>query len=140
MDRRRLLTTGLKAGLASTLATTALVQTTSDKSSGSLAMPSNPDTPPGLLGPEAEAVFFDEAALVQAVGTSDLAKPTDVTTVAFNFASWHPSPFMENLYGKGWTEFDTLRNAKPLFPGHTLLPDSIWGYSYLESLRRALKT
>jgi hypothetical protein len=128
MDRRKLLTSALKTGLASTLLPEALAQTTSDRKTGSLAMRSNPDTPPELIGPAAEAAYFTEEMLVKAVGTSDLKKPTDVTTVAFNFPSWHPSPWMEERYGKGWTEFDTLRNAKPLFPGHTMPHYPLWGY------------
>ena len=125
MDRRKLLTGGLQAGLGVAIAG---AQTTSDKTSGSLAMRSNPDTPAALVGPEAEAAYFSDEALHKAVGTSDLAKPNDVTTVAFNFPSWHPSPYMEEHFGKGWTEFDTLRNARPLFPGHTMPHYPLWGY------------
>jgi hypothetical protein len=125
MDRRKLLTSAMQTALAATVAS---AQTTSDKASGSLAMRSNPDTPQALTGAEAEAAYFTEDALHQSLGTSELAKPTDVTTVAFNFPSWHPSPYMEQHFGKGWTEFDTLRNAKPLFPGHTMPHYPLWGY------------
>jgi hypothetical protein len=125
MNRRKLLTTAVQAGLASTFAS---AQTTGDKTTGSNAMRSNPGTPPELIGPRAEAAYFTEDMLHKAVGTKDLAKPTDVTTIAFNFPSWHPSPYMEKHFGKGWTEFDTLRNAKPLFPGHTMPHYPLWGY------------
>jgi len=51
-----------------------------------------------------------------------------VEVVAFNFPSWHASPYMEEHFGKGWTEYDTLRNARPLFPGHTMPHYPLWGY------------
>ena len=35
---------------------------------------------------------------------------------------------MEARFGKGWTEFDTIRNAKALFPCHTMPHYPLWGY------------
>ncbi len=48
--------------------------------------------------------------------------------VAYNFPSWHPSPYMENLFGEGWTEYDLLAASGPLFPGHLMPKYPLWGY------------
>ncbi len=84
--------------------------------------------PSGLIGSEAEREYFTQERLEAALKTPNLEAPTDVTVVAFNFPSWHPSPYMEGIFGKGWTEFDTLRNARPLFAGHSMPHYPLWGY------------
>ena len=35
---------------------------------------------------------------------------------------------MEKLFGKGWTEFETLKNSRPLYPGHLFPKYPLWGY------------
>jgi hypothetical protein len=35
---------------------------------------------------------------------------------------------MEDRFGKGWTEFETLKNAEPLFHGHLWPKFPLWGY------------
>jgi hypothetical protein len=45
----------------------------------------------------------------------------------YNFPSWHPSPAMEKYFGKGWTEFETVRNAKPWFEGEIQSKRPLWG-------------
>jgi hypothetical protein len=81
-----------------------------------------------MVGTIASEAYFSEQRLYEAVGTKDLQKPTDVQVIAFNFPSWHPSPFMEARFGKGWTEFETLKNARTLFPGHSMPHYPLWGY------------
>jgi hypothetical protein len=63
----------------------------------------------------------------------ELGNPSNLATpkcevVAYNFPSWHPSPFMEKLFGKGWTEFETLKASRSLFPGHLMPKYPLWGY------------
>ncbi len=72
--------------------------------------------------------YFTEERMYEALGTRTLKKPADLKVVAYNFPSWHPSPYMEARFGKGWTEFDALRNARPLFPGHSMPHYPLWGY------------
>ena len=71
--------------------------------------------PDGLVGQAAIDGYFTDEKLHAALGTEKLEKPTDVRVVVYNFPSWHPSPFMESKFGKGWTEFDALRNARTLY-------------------------
>ena len=48
--------------------------------------------------------------------------------VAFNFPNYHPSPNQEKYSGKGWTEWELLKRAKPMFEGHLQPKYPLWGY------------
>jgi hypothetical protein len=78
--------------------------------------------------PSAGADFFSEEAMLREIGEPSLRTPDNVEAVAYNFPSWHPSPYMEERFGKGWTEFETLKNARPLFHGHLWPKFPLWGY------------
>jgi len=82
---------------------------------------------PALDAGDAEA-YFTEEKLRQSVDTSVPLKGLKFEVVAYNFPSWHPSPYMESIFGKGWTEFETLKNSKPLFPGHLFPKYPLWGF------------
>lgn len=130
MKRRTFLHRAMQAGVASALTGSASgveAQTTG------LQPPAAPRElhaalPAALVGPEAIDGYFTEAQLRRALGVDALKRPVGSKIVAYNFPSWHPSPWMEARFGKGWTEFDTLRNAKPLFAGHTMPHYPLWGY------------
>lgn len=121
MNRRNFLASATQAAAAVTLAQAGPAGAQQDKSQSHAALP------PSLIGPEAESGYFTEARLYSALGTSQLQKP-EVEVIAYNFPSWHPSPWMEARFGKGWTEFEPLRNARSLFPGHTMPHYPLWGY------------
>jgi hypothetical protein len=118
--------TGLGAGLASGLTTVHSAAQTSDAQQ--LAGQTETARPIPVMGAEAMDAYFTDARMHAALGTEALRKPSDVKVIAFTFPSWHPTPFMEARFGKGWTEFDTLRNARRLFPGHTMPHYPLWGY------------
>lgn len=63
------------------------------------------------IGPGASAEYFTEQRMLDALGTKSVATPTDVQVIAYNFPCWHPSPYMEKLFGKGWTEYDLMKNV-----------------------------
>jgi hypothetical protein len=129
MDRRKFLTSSLQASAAAGLTIAAPAQVTT--AAGKPRFDSQVDKhgePDSLTGPGAIAGYFTEQRLHEAVGAAELLKPSDTQVVVFNFPSWHPSPFMEERFGKGWTEFETLRNARPLFKGHTMPHYPLWGY------------
>ncbi len=126
MNRRKFLTSTIGTGIAAGIAPTTVAAQSTDKKAS--APPAASTLPTAMMGEAAMAGYFSDERLHQALGTTQLQKPTDVQVVAFNFPSWHPSPFMEARFGKGWTEFDTLRNARTLFPGHSMPHFPLWGY------------
>jgi hypothetical protein len=74
------------------------------------------------------SAYFTEDTMLRELGTARLTAPSGCTVVAYNFPSWHPSPFMEKIFGKKWTEFETLKKSKPLYPGHLFPKYPLWGY------------
>jgi len=123
MQRRNFLGSALKASLA-----TMAVGQTSVQGENRAAKTEVAALPATLMGQQAMEGYFSEERMHAALKTSALQKPADVLSVAYNFPSWHPSPWMEARFGKGWTEFDALRNARSLFPGHTMPHYPLWGY------------
>src|ERR1017187_5272344 len=98
MNRRQLLTSALQAGAASVFAP---AQTSAQPVDVNLvSQRANSCVPEELIGQAAVADYFTEQALQKALGTAKLDKPSDVEVIAFNFPSWHPSPYMEKLFGK----------------------------------------
>ena len=124
MKRRSFLTSALQATLA-TAVTGATAQTTE---SGHATAERHAALPEALIGSQAMEGYFNEERMLHALGVQHLLEPTDTLSIAYNFPSWHPSPWMEARFGKGWTEFDTLRNARSLFPGHSMPHYPLWGY------------
>jgi hypothetical protein len=61
----------------------------------------------------------------------------------YNFPSWHPSPAMEEYFGKGWTEFETVRHAKPWLEGQIQPKQPLWGMydqSIADSFNEAIRS
>ena len=78
------------------------------------------------------AEYFHPEKMHSLIGTNDLKKPK-CEVMAYNFPSWHPDPYMESLFGRGWTEYELLKRSKPLFPGHQMPRYPLLGY-YNEAL------
>jgi hypothetical protein len=52
-----------------------------------------------------------------------------VTVAAYYFGNYHPGdPRNEKMKGKGWTEWELMKQAKPRFPGHQQPKVPAWGY------------
>ena len=51
----------------------------------------------------------------------------DYQAVCYTFNPWHTTPWMEARFGKGWTEWETMRMARPQFPGHYQPKRPLWG-------------
>jgi hypothetical protein len=47
---------------------------------------------------------------------------------AYYFPQWHADPKNEITKGKGWSEWVTMKEAKPRFPNHDQPKIPIWGY------------
>lgn len=85
------------------------------------------DYPLSRPAPEADAYFTEELCLRE-LGVPSLDAHSGCEVIAYNFPAWHPSPYMERLFGPGWSEFDLARKARPLFPGHLQPKQPLWGY------------
>jgi hypothetical protein len=60
----------------------------------------------------------------------DLSRPLPKTryeVVCYNYPCWHPCPWMQQRFGEGWTQFQALRDSKPLYPGHLYPKYPLWG-------------
>jgi hypothetical protein len=95
-------------------------------------------TAPGALGAPAESRpgfpvppgvdYFKREELDTLVNTSVSIDGIKFQVVCINFPAWHPSPAQERYFGKRWTEWETLKHAKPNFDGHLQPKRPLWGY------------
>ena len=81
--------------------------------------------PPVCPG-DAEA-YFTEEKLRSLVDTSRPLPKAKYEVVAYNYPCWHPCPWFQKYFGKGWTQFQSLRDSKPLYPGHLFPKYPLWG-------------
>jgi hypothetical protein len=79
-----------------------------------------PILPPGVP-------YFTRQKVESLVDTSLSLAGIPFQVMVYNFPSWHPSPVMEKLFGKGWTEFETVRHAQSWFEGEIQPKQSLWG-------------
>ena len=84
------------------------------------------DIPPVEPG-DADA-YFTEEKLNAAIDSRVSLHSKRFEVVAYNYPGWHSTPFMDKKFEKGWTEFEVLRNSKPLYPGHLFPKYPLWGY------------
>lgn len=47
---------------------------------------------------------------------------------AYYFPGFHPNQYNEKWHGKGWTEWEVLKVARPRFEGHQQPKVPLWGY------------
>lgn len=57
-----------------------------------------------------------------------MKKSNPFQVAVYYFPNYHTDPRSEARYGKGWTEWELLRKAKPRFPGHQQPKIPAWGY------------
>lgn len=82
---------------------------------------------PGVQPGDLDA-YFTEEKLKQAIDTSPSLEGINFEVACYNFPSWHSSPYMEGIFGKGWTEYEALKRSRPLYPGHLFPKYPLWGY------------
>lgn len=52
----------------------------------------------------------------------------EVKKYAWYFPNWHPTPLNDMWHGKGWTEWECVKVARPRFEGHQCPRTPLWGY------------
>jgi len=75
-------------------------------------------------------VIFLGASVLTAAHGADLTNAAPAITVAsYYFGQYHPNdPRNEKTKGKGWSEWELVKAAKPRFPGHQQPKVPLWGY------------
>lgn len=60
---------------------------------------------------------------------SPVDTPDKITVASYYFGNYHPGePRNEKNKGKGWSEWELVKAAKPRFPGHQQPKVPLWGY------------
>jgi hypothetical protein len=68
-------------------------------------------------------------ALLLAMNPKTNPEPDKITVASYYFGNYHPGdPRNEKMKGKGWSEWELVKNAKPRFPGHQQPKVPLWGY------------
>lgn len=60
---------------------------------------------------------------------SEDAKSDDIEVVSYYFGNYHLDKRNEERLGKGWSEWELVKNAKPRFEGHQQPKVPLWGYT-----------
>jgi Glycosyltransferase WbsX len=65
-----------------------------------------------------------------AQSTSSISKQseTNYEVAVYYFPNYHPDSINARWHGKGWTEWEVVKSAKPRFPGHEQPKIPSWGY------------
>ena len=72
-------------------------------------------------------LFLTMAVCLSSAGAD--AKPSKPVDVAvYYFGNYHVDPRNEAHHGKGWTEWEYVKGAKPRFEGHRQPKVPLWGY------------
>ena len=52
----------------------------------------------------------------------------DIQIAVYYFPNYHADPRNEAVHGRGWTEWELVRSARPRFPGHRQPKVPLWGW------------
>lgn len=58
----------------------------------------------------------------------DIEKTKQYEVAVYYFPNYHPDSINAKWHGKGWTEWEVVKAAKPRFPGHEQPKVPSWGY------------
>lgn len=53
---------------------------------------------------------------------------SNIKAYAWYFPNWHPNEMNDRWHGKGWTEWECVKCARPRFEGHLQPKVPLWGY------------
>lgn len=80
-----------------------------------------------LIGKLVMCLLFAGAST--ATPAADSAAQPPITVASYYFGNYHPGdPRIEQIKGKGWSEWELLKATKPRFPGHEQPKVPLWGY------------
>ncbi len=95
----------------------------------------------GSTGNEFWILGLGAAGVVaRAESPANPAGPRPITVASYYFGQYHPNdPRNEKVRGKGWSEWELIKAARPRFPGHQQPKVPLWGYQD-ESDPRVMET
>jgi hypothetical protein len=74
------------------------------------------------------AALGDRSGLAQGAPSGEAA-PGRITVASYYFPNYHPGdPRNEAVHGRGWSEWELVKEARPRFPGHVQPNVPLWGY------------
>lgn len=56
------------------------------------------------------------------------AESREYDIAAYYYPAWHVDATSETLHGKGWTEWELVKQARPRWSGHDMPKKPLWGY------------
>src|SRR6476661_634823 len=81
-----------------------------------------------LAAPPPGVDYFTQERLAKAINISPSLEGIDFTAVTFVCNLWHPSPVLEQWFGKGFSEWEICRRAKRMYDEHYQPKRPSWGY------------
>lgn len=63
-------------------------------------------------------VFFNLNTSAQKAPVNKIENEKDYEVAVYYFPNYHPDSINTRWHGKGWTEWDVVKAAKPRFKGH----------------------
>ncbi|MBM4090193.1 MAG: hypothetical protein FJ276_12345 [Planctomycetes bacterium] len=84
----------------------------------------------GVPGLDNVAIAVNEAAPASAPAQVASREDAAVTVACYYFGNYHPGdPRNDRVKGKGWSEWELVKAARPRFPGHHQPNVPLWGYA-----------
>ncbi len=116
MNRRQFLTSVGTGALAASLPQTSDAKATT-RSNASAPLSPPPDNIP----------YFTQQRLEKVIDTTIPIDPVDFQVACFVCNLWHPTPVLEKWFGKNFSEWEVMKRAQPVFPGHQQPKRPLWG-------------
>lgn len=74
-------------------------------------------------------LVFSIAVLSLVAAHAATSQSTEITVASYYFGNYHPNdPRNEKMKGKGWSEWELVKAAKPRYPGHQQPKVPLWDY------------
>jgi hypothetical protein len=79
----------------------------------------------GVLAAGAATTALGRGAAGSTASAAQLS--SGVQAGAYYFPQWHVDPLNEYWFGRGWSEWELLKHARPRYPGHYQPKEPAWG-------------
>lgn len=73
-------------------------------------------------------LVFAAASMAQPVSKAGASTTKPYQVAVYYFPNYHPDSINARWHGKGWTEWEVVKSARPRFAGHEQPKVPVWGY------------